>query len=367
MKQKVKDYLKSIWYNPKHKAGFVGPKALQTIVKREGKYKIGNEAVKQWLQNQDAYSVRRQIHSKLKKPKIDIDRVDYMWDTDLADVSNLKKHNDGIQFLLVVIDTFSRYAWVKPLKDKKATTVLKSFKEILSVENKPILIRSDRGSEYVNRYFKAFCKTNGITHVESLSEHKAAFAESFIGKLKNIMYRYFESNQTYRYLEVLPDLIDAYNNRVHSALYGLTPSEIDEDTQYLVLHRMKVLPQKKHKGKLFKVGDQVRLTYKKRTFRRGYEQKWTEEIFSISHAYYRNGVPVYKVKDYDGEQIKGGFYGFELQKVDKDRDVLWKIEQLLKKKRVKGQTMLLVRWLGWPKKFDSWIAEKDLQNTTIKY
>ena len=101
MKQIFKDYLSSIWYNPRHKAGFVGVKALQDIVREEGKHKIGNQILKQWLQNQDAYSVRRQIHSKSKKPKTGIDRVDYMWDTDLADVSNLKEYNDGIQFLLI--------------------------------------------------------------------------------------------------------------------------------------------------------------------------------------------------------------------------------------------------------------------------
>ena len=368
MKQIHKDYLASIWYNPKHKGGFVGPAALQKIVKAEGKYKIGNESIKQWLQNQDAYSVRRQIHSKTRKPKTDVDGVYYMWDTDLADVSNLRKFNDDHQFLLIVIDAFSRYAWVKPLKDKKAATVLKAFKEILSVEEKsPVLIRSDRGSEYVNRYFKKFCKDNGITHVESLSDHKAAFAESFIGKLKNVMYRYFESNQTYRYLEVLPDLIRAYNNRIHSSLYGFAPSQIDEDTQYLIWQRMKTQDRKKKKlkaksKKLLSIGDHVRLTYKRRPFRRGYAQKWTEEIFVISHRYFRDGIiPVYKVKDYDGEQIAGGFYSSELQKIDKDRDVFWKIEEVLKKKKVKGETKLLVRWLGWPKKFDSWISESDLK------
>ena len=363
MKQVHKDYLASIWYDSKHRGGFVGPKALQRIVKSEGRYKIGNESIRQWLQNQDAYSVRRQIHSKKKKPKIEVDRIYYLWDTDLADVSNLKKYNDNVQFLLIVIDTFSRYAWVTPLKDKKASTVLKAFKDIFSVERKPALIRSDRGTEYVNRYFKKFCKDEGITHIESISDHKAAFAESFIGKLKNIMYRYFESNQTYRYLEVLPHLIRAYNNRVHSALHGFAPSQINEETQYLLLQKNAKMQSrtKVKKKKLLRIGDHVRLTYKRRPFRRGYAQKWTEEIFVISHRYYRYGIPVYKVQDYDGEQITGGFYASELQKIDKDRDVFWKIEQVLKKKKVKGQTQLLVRWLGWPKKFDSWISESDLQ------
>jgi len=57
-------------------------------------------------------------------------------------------------------------------------------------------------------------KDNDITHVESVSDHKPAFADFFIGKLKKIMYRYFESKQTYRYVEVLPELIKGYNNSI---------------------------------------------------------------------------------------------------------------------------------------------------------
>ena len=352
--RRYKEYLEGIWYDPKHVAGFSGPKALYEAVKDKP---ISKLQVQQWLQNQDPYSVRRQVRRKFKKSKITVPGVNYMWDTDLADVSNLQKYNDGYRFLLIVIDDFSRYAFVVPVTDKKAQTIVDAFKNIFK-ERMPLIIRSDRGKEYMNKLFQDLCKKHNITHIGSLSDHKAAFAESFIGKLKMIMYRYFESKLTYRYVEVLPGLIKSYNNRVHSALYGLAPSDVNEDTQHLIWKRMPSKakgPKEKYK---FKVGDKVRISYHKKPFRRGYEQKWTEEIFVVSHRYRRGNIPVYKVVDYDDDPLEGSLYGYELQKVEKDENSVWKIEKILKKRKVKGQTQVLVRWLGWPTKFDSWIDEK---------
>ena len=67
----------------------------------------------------------------------------------------LSKHNKGIRFLLCVIDIFSKYAWVVPLKDKKVRSIVKAFQVILKQSNrKPNKIRVDKGSECYNAYFK---------------------------------------------------------------------------------------------------------------------------------------------------------------------------------------------------------------------
>ncbi len=73
------------------------------------------------------------------------------------------------------------------------------------------------------------------------------------------------------------------------------------------------------------MGDYVRLSYIKHPFQRDYQDKWSEEIFIIRARFRRDNIPVYKVKDWNGEEIKGTFYGAELQKVNKDNDNLWKI------------------------------------------
>ena len=79
----------------------------------------------------------------------------YIYSADLADMQLLSKYNKGIRFLLCVIDIFSKYAWVVPLKDKKGVSIVKAFQIILKQSNrKPNKIRVDKGSECYNAYFK---------------------------------------------------------------------------------------------------------------------------------------------------------------------------------------------------------------------
>ena len=91
-----KDYLKDIYYNPKHPAAFSGPSKLHKVLKNDGRYNIGVHKIRQWLQDQ------------FKRNRVISDGIDALWDVDLADVSNLTKYNDNIKFLLIAIDVFSR-------------------------------------------------------------------------------------------------------------------------------------------------------------------------------------------------------------------------------------------------------------------
>ena len=63
------------------------------------------------------------------------------------------------------------------------------------------------------------------------------------------------------------------------------------------------------------------------------------------------------------EPIQGTFYTSELQKVIKDEQTIWRIDKILRKRKRSGKNEVLVRWLGWPKKFDSWVLEKDIKET----
>jgi hypothetical protein len=97
----------------------------------------------------------------------------------------------------------------------------------------------------------------------------------------------------------------------------------------------------------------VRLTKAKRTFKKGYLPNWTEELFTI----------VYVVRDDHGEILEGIFYAEELQKVFK-RDDVYKIEIISKKRKKGRRVQYLVKWLGYPDTFNSWIFRSDLQKHT---
>ena len=80
---------------------------------------------------------------------------DNIWGADLADMQLLSKFNKGFRFLLCVIDIYSKYAWVVPLKDKKGVSILNAFQKILKEsDKKPNKIWVDKWSEFYNNSFK---------------------------------------------------------------------------------------------------------------------------------------------------------------------------------------------------------------------
>lgn len=83
------DYLRELYYTPGKPGAFAGPEKLYQAVKLEGKYKIGRQKIKQFLNNEDAYSLYKPIRKTFPRSKVVVNTIDSMWDGDLADVSNI--------------------------------------------------------------------------------------------------------------------------------------------------------------------------------------------------------------------------------------------------------------------------------------
>ena len=108
-----------------------------------------------------ADELHKPIIRKFKKRKVCSAFKDNIWGADSADMQLLSKYNKGIRFLLCVIDIFSKYAWVVPLKDKKGISIVKAFQIILKQSNrKPNKIWVGKGSEFYNAYFKKWLRDN---------------------------------------------------------------------------------------------------------------------------------------------------------------------------------------------------------------
>ena len=106
----------------------------------------------------------------------------------------------------------------------------------------------------------------------------------------------------------------------------------------------------------FSIGDNVRITKKKKMFDKGYTQRWTEEVLKISKI--QLTIPVtYKITDYNGVEIQGSFYEQELQKTSQ---VVLRIEKILRRKGDKS----LVKWVGYSDAINSWIDTKTIDKLT---
>ena len=106
----------------------------------------------------------------------------------------------------------------------------------------------------------------------------------------------------------------------------------------------------------FSIGDNVRITKKKNIFDKGYTQRWTEEVFTISKI--QLTIPVtYEITDCNGEEIHGSFYERELQKTSQD---VFRIVKILNRRGDKS----LAKWVGYSDAFNSWIDTKTIEKLT---
>ena len=351
------------YFSPRKPAAFAGPKKLKQILSKHG-YNVPLKDVKQWLQDQDAYSLLRQAKYRFKRKRVVTSGLDDMWDADLADLSNIAQHNQPYKYWLIVIDVFSRYLWLIPVPSKHHSHMLRAFKTLFeSTQRRPKKLRTDKGTEFTNRAVVKLLNAEGIHAYTTKNETKANYAERVIKTMKGLLYRYFLHRQTYHYVDVLQNLVENYNNRPHSSLNGLTPTEITKENEASVWKKMYVDTSKKRRliKYKFKVNDQVRISHLKYTFQRDFHQKWTEEIFIITRRLRKDGHKFYQLKDYGEEQIDGYFYETELQKIRKPKDMTLKIEKVLKERTRRGLREYLVKYLGWPIKFNSWVKASDMQ------
>ena len=280
---------------------------------------------------------KRKIHAAFK---------DNIWDADLADMQLLSKYNKGIRFLLCVIDIFSKYGWVVPLKDKKGISIVKAFQSILKQSiRKPNKTWVDKGSKFYNAYFKKWLQDNDIVMYSTHNEGKSVVAERFIRTLKSKIYKYMTSMSKNVYINKLDDIVNEYNNTYHTTI-KMKPINVKNNTYINTSKKIN------YKDPKFKVGDRVRISKYKNFFAKVYMPNWSEEVFVIKNV--KNTVPwIYVINDLNGEEIIGTFYEKELQKTNQAE---FRIEKVIKRKGNK----IYIKWKGYNNSFNSWIDKASL-------
>ena len=347
----TKDFAK-IYYDPSHPGSFGGVDRLWREVGG------AREDVENWLKTQDTYTLHRPAPKRFKRNQIQVAGLDDQWEADLVDVQGIARYNNSMKFLLTVIDSLSKFAFVIPIKDKTSVSIIKAFKRIFK-ERIPRKLRTDKGKEFLNRPFQQFLKENNIIFFTSNNETKAAIVERFNRTLRSKMWRFFTATKRDRYIDVLQDLVDSYNNSVHRTT-GFAPAKVNVmngEKVWRKMYKHKLNPTSSHPK--FKRGDLVRISKTKKTFEKGYRPNWTREVFKVTHVYKRK-LPEYRLEDLKGEDILGKFLEKELQGVTPDETQTYRAKKVIRRKGKGRQKQVLVSWEGFPDKFRSWIPEKEL-------
>ena len=185
-----------------------------------------------------ANELHKPIIRKFNKRKVYSSFKDNIWGADLADMQLLSKFNKGIKYLLCVIDLFSKYAFVVPLKDKKGISIVNAFQSILNKsKRKPNKIWVDKGSEFYNASFKKWLQDNDIIMYSTNNEGKSVVAERFVRTLKSKIYKYMTSISKNVYFYKLNAIVNKYNNTYHTTI-KMKPIDVKNNTILILIKKL---------------------------------------------------------------------------------------------------------------------------------
>ena len=181
-----REYLKKIYFNPNNPGSFEGVDKLYKQVKKRSKFQLSRSKIKKWLQNQKSYSLNKCVHRKFKRGKVIVEGIDDQFKADLASMIDYEKSNDNYRYLLVVIDVFSRYACIEPLKNKNAETIVKAFEKILADGRKPRKLRTDASTDFTSKKISEFDEREKNFTTSLHNEKQANYVERFKKNNKKI-------------------------------------------------------------------------------------------------------------------------------------------------------------------------------------
>ena len=287
--------------------------------------------------------VHKRAVKKFARRKILSFNVNDVWAMDLAQMPEIRGYN----YIMVVIDVFSRFAMCIALKTKAKGEVNNAFKRIVAKYGKPIYLITDMGTEFINKTMKKYLSDEHINLFHIYGESKASNAERLIRTIKGKLTVKMEEEGDNDWVKYLPDVVKGYNTTVHSAI-KMTPRDAKRPEN---ADKIRPDPEEALEEPKFKLGDKVRISVTKGKFEKGYTANWSYEVFTITGIRYTNPI-TYNLTDLKGEPVEGSFYTQELQKTKHGNVFL--VEKILKTRIRNGKKEALVKWKGFPDGRATW-------------
>ena len=241
-----------------------------------------------------------EIYSKPPKKnyatnKTDVYHIDDVWSLDILDLNDYgPENNGGYRYVLVTIDSFSKFGWTIPLKNKNGQTIEDSFENILiSSKRKPNLIERDRGKEFNNNIFQDFLNKNNIKIYSRNTSVGAVFAERFNRTIRDLLKKIVFEHGDANWIDVLPTITKQYINRIHSST-KLTPiqASFKKNEGYVY----KILLDKRNKIKpKSQINDLVRTAdLRDKRFLKSDTTNWSYKLYKITEII-NDTIPSYKI------------------------------------------------------------------------
>lgn len=280
--------------------------------------------------------------------------IDETFQADLIQLTQYAKENKNHNYILVVIDIFSKYAWTEAVKNKTAICVMNAMKSIFNRSGRICKkLHTDNGKEFFNKDFDKLMKTYNIHHYATFSVMKASIVERLNRTLQSKIWKMFSLRGNHRWINDIQKITDSYNTTKHRTI-KMKPCEVNHNNEDELLRTVYKSNSMFHVNdrSTLKMNDFVRISRYKNIFEKGYTANFSTEVFKITKILAT--VPItYLIEDLHAQPIKGCFYKHELLKTNCPD--IYLVEKVLKKQKNK----LFVKWLGFDSSHNSYIQKKD--------
>lgn len=349
--------LKDIYYSPSSAGSFGG---VQRLYREASKHhNVTEEEVRSFLTRQNSFTLHKDRRFRFKRNRIIVFFRDQQWEADLVDMIAYARENDGFKHILVVIDSFTKFCWLRAMKDKRPESTREAFEDIINTDSRcPHRLRTDRGTEFQNKLMSRFYKEKQILFFTTTNQTiKCAIVERLNRTLKSRIFRFFTSKGNHRYIDHLQEFADGYNNSHHRSI-KMTPLQACREEASIVFanlyggKNLKELLLEEGQPKA-KEGDLVRIAYPRDTFDKSYFSTFTDQVAKVDKVI-KKPVPMYSLLDYREKPIKQTFYGSEVQVIPEPS---YRIERVLRQRQRNGKTEYYVKWLNFPSSENSWVTD----------
>ena len=252
----------------------------------------------------------QQIHKKVKIPDQEYNQIRApgrgQFQLDLLDLSNYTRYNLGFKFVLVVVDIYSRYGFVRPLKTKSGAAVLKAMKSIQEeIQDDDVKIWSfcmDQGKEFDNKQWNTHFDGVKMYRKSPLIHTTTGIVERRNGFIRNLLEKYFTAFNTLKWYNIIQHINDNINNTINRTIKH-TPKSIWNQNE-------KNEQDIREPPTQFKVGDTVRILNKEVTFEKASTGNYSNSIYEISRV---DGLGYHVLGHRSAEKL----FAWQLQKVER--------------------------------------------------
>ena len=312
----IDSLLRQLYYGPGEASSYSSVGRLYHAAKKIMP-QITQKVVREWLRKQVTYTRHKKPRLTFPRRKVLTLRQDYVWASDLIVIDSLVNFNSGYQYIVTVVDLFSRKLWARKIKQKSKNEMEMALRSIIKENNgqSPYKLWTDEGQEFL--CLKDLYDEMEIERYSTRNPKiKSAYAERMNKTIQDLLYKAMTAMNTPRWIDLLDEVVFIHNNRVSSVLHGLTPNEAHEKENEEILRTKFLEDFRKYKKRfiyqkpLFAIGDTVRLLKKRNVFSRGYEPYFDSEIHVVKKVLWTYPI-TYKI---EGKQR--AYYSQELVHAD---------------------------------------------------